>query len=398
MTTFDPERNAVRDEAANWCLRLSRDRSPKCCKEFDAWLRASSSHMLEYLYALGAYEDLRERAKSGGLDFLLEGGDDHTNVISLLTEPGPGKLLRTAEVSSGLLTRTPEVSPGGRGGRSMSKARFAWPAWRPVAICSGTLLLTVGLALHFMHRPVSYTIKTGIEQHSITLPDETEMTLNVDTVATVSFSDRERVVRLVSGDAYFVVAPDSRRFRILAGRATVRAGGAQPVVDRPHSNMKATVAVLDGHVTVSSRSNTAPGDTSDDNEFAVITAPSGQNTMLSVSVSGTDLLEKSENRNTSELAAVPDLKRSLCWPADPVEFRHISLGSLIRAMNRCSPRQVHLADEAIASRQFSGTASLEHPEWLMHVLQNDPSVALEKDPTGFVIRSKPDASTSGLYP
>ena len=195
-----------------------------------------------------------------------------------------------------------------------------------------------------------------------------------------------RVVRLVAGDAFFAVAPDTRQFTILAGTTTVRAGGTREAVHDTTDNTAATIFVLDGKVTLSPVADTLPAN---QGQVAVITAPAGVSTLLSVSVTEAEPTSGALDRKGLQ-AALPDLKHSLCWRSAPFEFHGITLATLAEAINRCSPRSVRVLDERIAQRRLSGQVSLEHPEGLMNLLENDPSVSLENDPTGFVIRSRFD--------
>jgi len=240
------------------------------------------------------------------------------------------------------------------------------------------------MGLLYLCHPQAYG--TSTEQHSVVLPDHSHMTLNGDTVAVVRFSDHERIVRLIAGDAFFTVAPDARQFTILAGPTTVRAGGTREAVHDTTDNVAATIFVLDGKVTLSSLADTPA---SDQEQVAVITAPAGASTLLSVSVTEAEPTDGIAGRERLQ-AALPDLKHSLCWRSDPFQFHGITLATLAEAINRCSPRPVRVLDEGIAQRRLSGQVSLGHPEGLMNLLENDPSVALENDSTGFVIRSRFD--------
>jgi transmembrane sensor len=387
VTVVDTELKAVREAAAGWRFRLAEDKSLRCRAEFDTWLRASPTHMLEYLSVWATHEVLLERAKSGRLDSLLDEKRDTTNVITLLQDTTFGAEYGTAEISARHLPDTPESRPPSSHARASNRPYFARSSWHWPAAYSATLILAVLLGLHYIPRSDSYRTQSG--QRSITLPDASEMTLNVGTVAIISFSEQQRVVRLVGGDAFFVVAPDTRQFTILAGGETVRAGQSQQVAENASSGVTATVAVLDGHVSISSTPDEPTSDSQQ--QVAVITAPAGQSTQLSVSVARTADTDSSADR-PEQAASTSDLRRALCWRTGPFEFHSISLESLVEAVNRCSPRQVRIADEELATRRFSGKVSLDHPEWLMRLLQNDPAVAFENDPDGYVIRSRFDSS------
>jgi transmembrane sensor len=106
-------------------------------------------------------------------------------------------------------------------------------------------LLLPALQLRFA---ADYRTGTG-EVREITLSDGSVVTLAADSAIAVDFSDRERAIRLLAGEAYFEVAPDPRRnFRVDASGLTIADIGT--AFDVRLGGDRVTVAVASGLVVV----------------------------------------------------------------------------------------------------------------------------------------------------
>ncbi|AKM06368.1 FecR family protein [Pelagerythrobacter marensis] len=93
-----------------------------------------------------------------------------------------------------------------------------------------------------------YTTEVG-EQRIVTLPDDTRVALNTDSVMEVSYSGDQRVIELDRGEALFEVAHDSSRpFLVRTQQGTVTVLGTRFIVR--HDREAVEVALLTGKVSV----------------------------------------------------------------------------------------------------------------------------------------------------
>jgi len=103
----------------------------------------------------------------------------------------------------------------------------SWRVWSMLAF-TVVLLLSVG---NFLFQPATIWLyadhKTGIaENSSRKLADGSILHLAADSAVDIEFTERQRTVRLLSGEAFFQVAPNSKRpFVVLAGDTQTRALG-----------------------------------------------------------------------------------------------------------------------------------------------------------------------------
>ncbi|MEC4748518.1 FecR family protein [Methylomicrobium sp. Wu6] len=183
-----PESAAVLDEALTWFARLQDSKAgPEVRRAFAAWRDACPEHA-------EAYAQVIELWQAPALDAALA----HYAVIPLPVRRTPLRL---------------------------------WAA----AAC---LLLTMGWGLHaggLLDRWRADYVTVAGEQRRIMLADGSAVTLNTDTALVSDFDGERRGIRILHGEAYFEVKPDSARpfivtaeaatVRVVGTRFTVRAGG-----------------------------------------------------------------------------------------------------------------------------------------------------------------------------
>jgi transmembrane sensor len=224
-------------EAANeWLVKLNDD--PLTEEDelaFDAWLRESPTHVREYLRAESIWSALEgvDIDRRIDLEALLRHCDD--NVLPLT-----------------------ESAVRGRGQPSVGHERrhrllgLATAATVVVAVLVGWLYTTVP-------HSERYVTKLG-EQRRLVLDDGSIIDMNTQSELTVRLADDERYVYLLSGEALFTVARDpARPFVVASDLATVRALGTQFNVHRQNDQMR--VSVLEGRVSVASRTGASLADT-----------------------------------------------------------------------------------------------------------------------------------------
>ncbi|MBL8267232.1 DUF4880 domain-containing protein, partial [Steroidobacter sp.] len=154
------ERNALSDDAAGWVARIqSQAVTPETREELARWMDADPAHAVAYLRAEAAWERM-ERLKAMPASSL---------------EP---------EIE------TPVVAP-------------RWRMTRRAALVSG-LGLCAASAAGFWFFSVPDVYESGVgERRLIALSDGSRVTLNTASVVQVHFTDTERSLHLVSGEALF---------------------------------------------------------------------------------------------------------------------------------------------------------------------------------------------------
>ena len=126
------------------------------------------------------------------------------------------------------------------------------PRRRQWSLAAALLLLLCGLAGWITWRAwVGPSYTTGIgEQRVVRLDDGTRLSLNTGTRVVITYSDSERRVELVRGEAFFEVAHNAARpFIVTAGDRQVVAIGTTFVVR--YEAARTAVTLLEGSVTVS---------------------------------------------------------------------------------------------------------------------------------------------------
>jgi ferric-dicitrate binding protein FerR (iron transport regulator) len=127
-----------------------------------------------------------------------------------------------------------------------------------IGVAAGFAILTITAGL-YLGSPAANTVYiTGIgEQRTAKLRDGSVIVLNTDTEVQVYFSKQLRNIRLLKGEALFMVEHDTARpFIVSAGNASVRAVGTEFNVRRREQSTE--VAVVEGVVQVSTLKEQSP--------------------------------------------------------------------------------------------------------------------------------------------
>ncbi|MDP3334255.1 MAG: FecR family protein [Methylococcaceae bacterium] len=242
--------DSISDQATAWFTRLQADDvSTDERDQFQQWYRTDPQHA-------EAYEQTR---KLWNL-LQLPAAQIQSRIISeeapLTQRPSePSYPVTTAwracPASSGMqeVGESKELLPRGLGeGGLKSHFRFA-------AISALTVLLAVTvwqLPEHLQNWQSDYHTAPG-QQVIINLKDGSRLTLSTDTALTVQFSEQQRRIELLRGEAYFEVAPNkSRPFIVDGGPADARAVGTAFSVKKKKDDVR--VAVSEGIVEVSADS------------------------------------------------------------------------------------------------------------------------------------------------
>jgi transmembrane sensor len=197
------------DEAATWFARLGRgDLSEEDIREFEAWKRRSHAH---------------ERAWA--------------EVCALWNDPA---IAAAAQIVAGSVLPT-----RGADRPFLSRRRIVTVAVVSLAAAIAFLLTARDFLLHLQADDW-----TAIgEQRSLQLPDGSAVTLNTRTAITTEFVGPTRRIRLLSGEAMFVVNPDAHKpFLVESHNVVAQALGTAFLVKEQGDGVQ--VAVIEGSVDV----------------------------------------------------------------------------------------------------------------------------------------------------
>src|SRR5689334_20893150 len=184
----------ISEEAAEWFIEFrTGDIDIAGRRAFDVWLRSSPQHLCAYLEIAAIWNEggALDARRELDLDALISLAQGEEKVIALdgRTAQAAGTAPRTGEVSerAGRPTRV-------NGHRLALAASMAF-----VVLAAATLLW-----LQF-YSATTYETLVG-EQRSIQLADGSVLTLNSRSRVLVRFSEHERAVELLEGQALFQVA------------------------------------------------------------------------------------------------------------------------------------------------------------------------------------------------
>lgn len=198
------------------------------------------------------------------------------------------------------------------------------------------------------------------------LADGSVVELAAGAAVAVEFSEQQRKVRLIRGEALFTVAKDAARpFVVPVGNVEVRAVGTEFAVR--FTPEEVAVLVTEGRVAV---------------ERA--TAPAMAEPLL-VSA-GNVLRVPAEARALGPRAATAEeTAASLAWRNRRVEFTATPLAEAVALMNRHNTLQLQLADRATAELRITGVFWTDDPETFARLLEASIGVKAKRAAPGAIV-------------
>jgi transmembrane sensor len=206
-----------------------------------------------------------------------------------------------------------------------------------------------------IQRTPEYVTAIG-EQRTFKLDDGSVLHLNTQSRAEVAFSKQTRQVRLIEGEALFVVERDAARpFLVESGGVTIRAVGTQFNVYR-HANTT-TVSVVEGAVQVA-ESRLGAGE------------------------------EASVTNGRVKRRLKPDVADAIAWRARRLVFRDTPLAAVAAEFNRYNKTQIHIEGAAARDKQLTAIFSADHPQSLILYMRKDSALAVEQSGMNVTIRTR----------
>ncbi len=198
------------------------------------------------------------------------------------------------------------------------------------------------------------TVIGGLQ--AIPLSDGSRVTLNTDSELRIALNDRERVVEIEHGEAFFEVAHDpARPFIVKAGTRRVIAVGTQFSVRRAGADLR--VVVAEGTVRYEGRAGNTQSPAGAPSAGDVVLLPAG-----SIARAEGDAFQV-------EQRPVAEAERNLTWRNGFLTFRDTPLADAVAEFNRYNTRKIVIDDPTIAALEVGGVFRSNNVEPFVRLLQ-----------------------------
>jgi transmembrane sensor len=246
--------------------------------------------------------------------------------------------------------------------------------WAVAAVAAGIGAMALGVTWNLYRQKVETRFQTAIgEQAAVALPDGSSFDLNTDSRIWVDYSQRQRVIRLERGEAFFKVAHDTARpFWVRAGDYWVRAvGTAFNVYLRP-TGVEVTVSEGTVKVVNATANEPPPSDAAITGFTAAVTA--GEQA---------DVHDRAEVIHELDSAQI---SRLLAWRNSSLYFQDQPLGEVVNEMMRYTTLKIEFDDDALRSLPVGGTfqTSPDGVEALLTMLHDGFGTTVRRDDQGRV--------------
>lgn len=403
--THDPHvkiNNQISEEAAEWFIEFrSGDIDASGRRAFDAWVRSSPEHLRAYVEIAAIWNEgsALDAGRMLDIDTLTARFHAEDNVVPLdlrgsdaLGSPAPANASADAGAASAE-ARPAMEAPGARQSRRLA-----------VAASVAFLTLATATLLWFQfYRAPTYAADVG-EQRSIRLPDGSTVELNSRSRLRVRFTEAERTVELLEGQALFNVAKNpARPFIVRSDETRVRAVGTQFDVYKKRSGT--IVTVVEGRVAVlthesDSRAGQGPDDSAAvDSPHSSLPASSASSqegttdrtdTNRSVGkfagegVRGAVFLNAGEQVTvTAQAAPQPtrvNVAAATAWTQRQLVLESVPLTEVAEEFNRYSTRKLVVEDSAANALRLSGVFVTD-PDFLIRYLRERSDITVRETQT-----------------
>ncbi|EJM95936.1 Fe2+-dicitrate sensor, membrane component [Pseudomonas sp. GM74] len=219
--------------------------------------------------------------------------------------------------------------------------------WSGALVMAACLLLMISLGTGW--QPMRWMDDLGAdyvsapgEIRTVTLADQSQVTLDADSAIAVDFSRGERHVQLRRGAGFFSVTHTGEPFVVDAEEGRVRVLGTQFEVRlQPHG---AQVTVLSGRVGVSADKNA---------EQQILTADQ----------------QVAYGEGTAQTLHAVDSEAQLAWRQGWLNYYKATLADVVQDLARYYPGRIVLLDDELAARRVSGSFPSKNPQAVLNSLQ-----------------------------
>jgi len=335
-----PENARMEEEASHWLVRLDNGPlSDEEAQEFRAWLEADAGHrnmMVELCHLW-----------------------DNMEILSELSELFPLSR-KTASISN-----RPRIPVGA--------------VAVTTAAAAATIILVV--VLLFQQQPgmgglletdaaspeLVYQTRVG-GQKEVSLADGSVIRLNTDSLVSIEYTEAQRNLHLIRGEAHFKVAHDRKRpFIVHAGGGMVRAVGTAFSVRLKGPDVEVTVT--EGRVEIASSNEdhkpVAGGKTATRKYMTTLDA--GQTAEYD------DMSIRSVNTVEPEI-----ISRKLAWQHGTLVFKGETLEQVVKEISRYTDTSIVISDPDIRDMRIGGYFKTGEIDALLTVLQDNFDLHVER--------------------
>lgn len=352
----------IREAAAQWLVEFRTDTPGLAARrQFAAWLRTSPEHIGAYLDALALWEDASCHDPQRRVDI--------DELVALSRPDRKITNLRPDDTSD-----ADALVPEKRDWRALISQKTILRRQLGLRTAVAVLLsLLINGAVTWIatdsHR-AAYTTQIA-ERRSVALTDGSRVDLDALSIVRTNFTDHERTVELVSGQALFRVSKDpSRPFVVRVNDARVRAVGTEFNVNR--GALGTVVTVQEGRVAVLVPAADTQSDTT--------------GRRLGARAAGVEVLAGQQTTIIGKTIADPqavDAAAATAWTRGLLIFASTPLPEVVEEFNRFNLRRLAIANGELGDFPITGTFSATSPESLsdfVTFLRKQPGIeVLEKN-------------------
>ncbi|USJ01972.1 FecR domain-containing protein [Xanthomonas prunicola] len=349
---------ATTQAATDWYLLL-HEGQPSASHQaaFLDWLRASPTHVAEYLAVVRLFADLPLAAQQQTIE-----ADD---------------LCRRALHDEGVvvpLRRTAAFDPLPRGGAAGAARKRAFPARRwALAASVAIAVLSAGWLLTPPAAPDGVVYRATAAGRIVDLPDGSRVQLDRGSAIAVRYTPERRRIDLLQGAALFDVGRDPHRpLQVRTGDVLLRDIGT--VFGVQHDGAAARVTVLSGHVQVHAQPARWLARWRDTGAV-LADLRAGQQAQL--------------DAGGQVLALEPhaDLAAATAWVPDRVSMHDQPLAEVARRFNAFASVPVEIDDPRLAQRRVSGVFHLRDNAAFLAYVSAMPGVRVERGQARVTVRT-----------
>ena len=343
-------RAAITEQASEWFV--ANEEGPIDARDsaaLAAWFSTSPVHIEEFLGVSVVARDLKEAST-----------DPEYSLEAILARAG-------AEEGAPVQRLWPRVIEAVRGTPS--------GRWFP-AVAAMIVVLSLGLLITWNLRPTGRpAVLTGIatlhfetghgEQITQRLADNSVLHLNTDSAVSVRYSNSERLVTLMSGQAEIEVAHEANRaFRVHTRSADIIDIGTQ--FDVRLEQGSTVVTVVQGRVAVAPQSS------------------SPNSAVGSIELTANQQLRVTEGQWPATPVTV-DAERTTSWLHRQIAFDHEPLERVAAEYNRFTSRPIEIATPALRTLRISGVFATDDADTFIAFLRTLKGVRIEVTETRILV-------------
>lgn len=375
-------------EASEWLVDLRvGDVDAATREKLDAWFRASPEHIRAFLELSNIWEEGGDRdldRTRSAEDLISLARTAVTNIVRL--EPAEASTSAHAELQTQSSTLTPVAASAAKA--APLRALLSRPWWMNLAASVAFVSIAVAALAVYSNRNSTYATGTG-QQRTVDLPDGSKVELNARSRIEVRFSQVEREVDLLEGQALFKVAKDAARpFVVKSDTTRVTAVGTQFDVYRKTSGT--TVTVIEGRVAVlpPEASTVGSGGTAgrQGSSQPGIRANARPPALAVILVSAGEQVTVTPSKVTPP--AHTDVAAATAWTQRELVFDATPLTDVAQEFNRYNEKPLIVSDVALKDFHVTGVFSSTNPASLLKFLRAQKNIKVDETDAAIRITGK----------